>query len=82
MLQMWNDHADEALSSGWIARVDESMSIWFQRRARPGWMLVPRKPHPFGNEHHAACCGLSGTLFRLEIVEGKDEPPEFKKKRA
>ena len=37
-------------------------------------MFVPRKPHPFGNEYHTICCGLSRILFRLELREGKDSP--------
>ena len=37
-------------------------------------MFVPRKPHPRGNEYHTVACGLSGILFAIELVEGKDEP--------
>ena len=40
-------------------------------------MFVPRKPHLFGNEFHTICCGLCGILFALEIVMGKDAPPQF-----
>ena len=40
---------------------------------------MPRKPHPFGNEYHTICCGLSGILFSLELVEGKDRPKEYGK---
>jgi Transposase IS4 len=48
-------------------------------------IMVPRKPHPFGNEWHTMCCGLSGLLFRLDLVEGKDSPlergtPEYQEK--
>ena len=43
----------------------------------PGWMYVPRKPHHFGNEYHTICCGYSGVLFDLELVEGKDAPKEI-----
>ena len=43
----------------------------------PGWMVVPRKPHPFGNEWHTICCGITGIMFYLELVEGKDCPPEL-----
>jgi Transposase IS4 len=35
-------------------------------------MYVPRKPWPQGNEYHTACCGASGVLFQLELVEDKD----------
>ncbi len=52
----------------------ESMSIWFQHWTCPGWVICPHKPYPFGNEYHTACCGLTGILFSLEMVEGKDRP--------
>ena len=42
-------------------------------------MFFPRKPHPFGNEYHTACCGLTGILFVMEMVEGKDRPKELGK---
>jgi len=39
-------------------------------------MYVPRKPHPQGNEYHSIACGESGILYSIELVEGKDCPPE------
>lgn len=43
----------------------------------PGWMFVPRKPHPKGNEYHTLACALSKIIFFHEIVEGKDRPPHL-----
>mmetsp|Transcript_13459 Transcript_13459/g.28547 ORF Transcript_13459/g.28547 Transcript_13459/m.28547 type:complete len:146 (-) Transcript_13459:785-1222(-) len=42
----------------------------------PGFMYVPRKPHPFGNEYHSICDGDQGRsiLWRVKLVEGKDHP--------
>ena len=40
-------------------------------------MFVPRKPWPFGNEYHTLCCSLSGILWQLELVEGKDSPSQI-----
>ena len=45
-------------------------------------MFTPRKPHPMGNEYCTMCCGLSGAMCGIELVEGKDSPrqrpaPEF-----
>ncbi|KAL7472268.1 hypothetical protein ACHAXS_012601 [Conticribra weissflogii] len=42
----------------------------------PGFMCVPQKPHPFGNEYHTICDGNQGRaiLWRAEMVEGKDRP--------
>ena len=39
-------------------------------------MFVPQKPHPMGNEYHSICCGLSGVMYAIEMVEGKDKPVE------
>ena len=46
-------------------------------------MVVPRKPHPFGNEYHSICdgniddddkkCG-NPIMWRIELQEGKDRP--------
>ena len=38
--------------------------------------MVPRKPHPFGNEYHSINDRQSTILFGLELMEGEDEPPE------
>ena len=81
MIQIWNENIDEIFSPGWICCLDESMSIWYGKYSCPGWVFCPRKPHPFGNEYHDICCGMSGIIFRLLMVEGKDEPKEKPKSR-
>lgn len=63
--------------AAWISVVDESMSIWFTRWTCPGWMFVPRKPHPFGNEYHVNNCGIWGVMYFIELVEGKDRPVQL-----
>ena len=67
----------EVFKCGWITCLDESMSVWMNKYTCPGWMFVPRKPKPFGNEYHSICCGLSGVMFAIELVEGKDRPKEL-----
>ena len=62
---------------GWITCLDESMSIWFNKWSCPGYVFCPRKPNPFGNKYHTIACGLSGILFAVEMVEGKDRPSEL-----
>ena len=67
----------------WVYCLDESVSIWINRWTCPGWIFIPRKPHPFGNEYHTIADGLNNILFWVEIVEGKDAPNipvEFEKK--
>ena len=77
LITAWNDNMDETFRSGWMTCLDESMSIWTQTYTCPGWIYCPRKPHPVGNEYHTICCGLSGILFAIEMVEGKHRPKEL-----
>ena len=37
-------------------------------------MFIPQKPWPFGNVYHTVCCGNTGIMFAMEIVDGKDAP--------
>jgi hypothetical protein len=64
----------ENFTPGWVSCLDESMSGWENRWTCPGWIFVPRKPTPFGNEYHTICCAVSGILYAIELVEGKDRP--------
>ena len=66
---------------GWVSCLDESISIWTNKWTCPGWTFIPRKPHPFGNEYHTICCGTTGILYQMEMVEGKDMPKEVKMAR-
>jgi hypothetical protein len=77
MIKMWNQNMKEIFSCSWISCLDESMSIWNTKWTCPGWVFCPRKPHPFGNEYHSINCGLSGIMFAIEMVEGKDRPKEI-----
>ena len=77
MLQAFNAHMASIFSSSWVICLDESMSIWHNKFTCPGWIYCPRKPHPYGNEYHTACCGKSHILFSLELVEGKDHPSQL-----
>ena len=73
----WNRNMAKIFIVGWVLCLDESMSIWHNRYTCPGWVFCPRKPHPFGNEYHSACCGITGIMFVIEMVEGKDRPPDL-----
>ena len=83
MLDAWNTNMMEQFTPSWVNCLDESMSTWTNKYSCPGWMFVPRKPWPFGNEYHTVCCSLSGILWQMELVEGKDSPsqivPKFSK---
>ncbi len=80
MIAVWNKHMAKIFFAAWVVCLDESMSIWHNRWTCPGWVFCPRKPHPFRNEYHTACCGLSGILFLMELVEGKDHPPQIQER--
>ena len=58
--------------ASWEICLDESMSIWHSIWTCQGWVFCPWNHHPFGNEWHTACCVLSGILFVVELVEGKE----------
>ena len=53
------------------------MSVWTNMWTCPGWMFLPRKPHPMGNEYHSICCRVSGIMYAIELVQGKDRPPQI-----
>ena len=77
LISAFNSHMAAIFASSWVICLDESMSIWFNRWTCPGWVYCPRKPHPFGNKYHTACCAESGILFSMEMVEGKDRPRDI-----
>ena len=77
VLEAWNSNMMEQFTPSWVNCLDESMSTWTNKYSCPGWMFVPRKPWPFGNEYHTVCCSLSGILWQMELVEGKDSPSEI-----
>ncbi len=68
--------ADKYFSSWWNC-LDESMQMCLNPY-NPSWMVVPRKPHPFGNEYHTICDGEFGLenpiMWHVKLQEGKDWP--------
>ena len=73
LIAAFNSNMKDIFFPAWATCLDESMSAWLNKWTCPGFMFVPRKPHPFGNDHHGICCGLSNIMFVIELVEGKDE---------
>jgi hypothetical protein len=74
MVDCWNKNMAKNFRPSYINCLDESMSPWSNVYRCPGYMYVPRKPHPFGNEYHSVACGQSGLMWGVEMVEGKDQP--------
>ena len=61
--------------------LDELMSSWTQGWTCPGFMYVPRKHHTMGNKYHSIVCDVSGIIYVIELVEGKDDPNELNNTR-
>ena len=72
----WNENMERKFVPGWLSCLDESMIAWMTSRSCPGWMFVPRKPHPNGSEVHTIADAHTRIIYRVELVEGKDAPPE------
>ena len=75
MLKKFNEHYLENYTPYWLICFDESMSSFLDKFC-PGFMGVPRKPHPLGNDHHIIADGDEGypVMYRIKIQEGKDRP--------
>ena len=77
MIDAWQTNMNAIFSPGFMNCLDESMSIWTNKFTCPGFMFVPRKPWSFGKEYHTVGCCSSGILWGIELVQGKDWPPEL-----
>ena len=77
--QKLEDHMAKFFITGWVSCLDESMSVWTNRWTCPGFMYVPRKPHPMGNEYHSICCSSSVIMYQVELAEGKYRTKELQK---
>ncbi len=75
MIDGFNDHDASEYSPSWLSCIAESMNVWLNKIG-PGFMSLPRKPHPFGNEYHSIADGDKGRfiMWCIRLVEGKDRP--------
>ena len=55
------------------------MIIW-KNKFVPGWVVLHRKPHPFGNKSHTIFCAVSVVLFFVDLLERKGRPKEIGKR--
>uniref|UniRef100_A0A7S4I054 PiggyBac transposable element-derived protein domain-containing protein n=1 Tax=Odontella aurita TaxID=265563 RepID=A0A7S4I054_9STRA len=74
MAKEFNTKSMAVFLLSWLYCLDESMMVWLNNFTAPGCMVVPRKPHPFGNECHSICYCLCGIMSCLELVEVKYRP--------
>lgn len=77
MIDAFNQHYAEEYIPSWLNCLDESMNSWLDKFC-PGFMSVPRKPHPLGNEYHSIADGDDGkpVMWRIKLQEGKDRPKD------
>jgi len=75
MINDFNEHTRGCFSPGTVTCLDESMVALHNPKA-PAFVYVARKPHPVGNEYHTIADSQSRVIFKIELVEGKDQPPE------
>ena len=80
IIEGFNDHYEGEYVPSWLNCLDELMNSFLDKFC-PGFICVPRKPHPFGNEYHSIADGatekgLEGNpiMWRVKIQEGKDRP--------
>ena len=57
-IEAFNDHYDGEYVPYWLNCLDKSMNSSLEKFF-PGFMCVPRKPHPFGNEYHSISDGAT-----------------------
>ena len=77
MINAWGSNMNNVFAPGYMNCLDESMSVWTNKLTCPGFMFVPCKPWPFGNEYHTVCCCLSGIMWGIDLVKGKDCPRQL-----
>ena len=77
MIVAFNEHMSASYTPSWLNCLDESMNTWKDKFC-PGFMSVPRKPHPLGNEYHSIADGDDGKaiMWRIKLQEGKDRPKD------
>ena len=77
MINNFNAHYLENYTLSWLSCLDEFMNSFLDKFC-PGFMSVPRKPHPLGNDCHRIEDGDEGNpvIYCIKIQEGKDRPKD------
>ena len=77
MIETWGMNMKDNFIPGYMNCLDEGMSMWTNKFTWPGFMFIPCKPWLIGNEYHTICCCSSGIMWGIDLVEGKDHPPQL-----
>jgi Transposase IS4 len=78
MVDAWNNNMRDIFAWMGAAWMIVKME-WTSQCSCLGFMFVPRQPHPFSNEWHSICCEISDIMYAIELVEGKNSPPQLRK---
>ena len=77
MIEAFNEHYDGEYVLSWLNCLDESMNSFLDKFC-PGFMCVPRKPHPFENKYHSIANGVTEKglegkpiMWRVKLQEGE-----------
>ena len=54
LIDALHKHTKALLQSKLVSCLVEFMSVWMNMWTCPGWMFVPQKPHPMGNQYHSS----------------------------
>ena len=76
MIKSWNYNITQKYYSPWLSCLDESM-VDFHNHLVPGWMIVNRKPHPYGNEYHTHVDALTSVIYFVGIIKVRDNQNKF-----
>jgi len=75
MQRSFNKHMNDVFTPGTVTCLDESM-VAYHNDSSPAWVFVGRKPHPHGFEYHTIADATTAVIFRIELVEGRHQPPQ------
>ena len=83
MINAFNEYCGEGYTLLWLSCLDKLMNSWLDKYCL-GFMSVPRKPHPLGNEYHSIADGDEGKpiMWQIKLQEGKDRPKDVTGKFA
>jgi hypothetical protein len=75
LVDAFNDYMKDVYTPLWLNCLNKSMNMWLNKYC-PGFVVVPRKPYPFGNEYHTIAVSNKGypIMWRIKLREGKDRP--------
>ena len=76
MQRSFNEHMEKVFTPGTVTCLSESVVAYHSDDA-PAWAFAGRRPpHPHGFAYHTMTDETTAVVFRLELVEGRHQPPQ------